>query len=409
MLLIKQQATRSVSLKESVPLKQIHVDARLRSFAADVTLTQVFQNDESVPIEAVYCFPVEENAAVYAFVARIDNEREIVAELKEKKTAQKEYTEALAQGHGAYLFEQDEASNDIFVVSVGALQPGSECCITISYVSELDLLHFDEKPTIRFVIPTTIAPRYSPAETGITSPVNNVYAQCMYLNVPSNWNKTNLTTCTQTIEIFVKRYSLLGYENMSHHLWRIPGGGGIPVSTLEFETVRVVSALNGSISVYVTDKQGVACLPYIRENEYRLKQKIFTNTAFDFEYIFKVITDNNRQYLNSNQCVILMGSSQGTYLLQRYIHITKDNEQVDEVILDSILLTDITRLIHRDKYLNYIFCIYLHVVHKMTKIINDTFTSTHVMSDIYCRIQQTQILEYPTKKTKLPVLLLHDI
>ncbi|CAF3638431.1 unnamed protein product [Rotaria sp. Silwood1] len=191
MLLIKQQATRSVSLKESVPLKQIHVNARLRSFAADVTLTQVFQNDESVPIEAVYCFPVEENAAVYAFVARIDNEREIVAELKEKKTAQKEYTEALAQGHGAYLFEQDEASNDIFVVSVGAyvvhllnmlsilvllyyflcrLQPGSECCITISYVSELDLLHFDEKPTIRFVIPTTIAPRYSPAETGITSP-----------------------------------------------------------------------------------------------------------------------------------------------------------------------------------------------------------------------------------------------
>ncbi|CAF4991884.1 unnamed protein product [Rotaria sp. Silwood1] len=146
-----------------------------------------------------------------------------------------------------------------------------------------------------------------------------------------------------------------------------------------------------------------------QENEYRLKQKIFTNTAFDFEYIFKVITDNNRQYLNSNQCVILMGSSQGTYLLQRYIHITKDNEQVDEVILDSILLTDITRLIHRDKYLNYIFCIYLHVVHKMTKIINDTFTSTHVMSDIYCRIQQTQILVYPTKKTKLPVLLLHGI
>jgi hypothetical protein len=26
----------------------------------------------------------------------------------------------LAQGHGAYLFEQDEASNDIFIVSVEA-------------------------------------------------------------------------------------------------------------------------------------------------------------------------------------------------------------------------------------------------------------------------------------------------
>jgi hypothetical protein len=68
----------------------------------------------------LFSFPVEENAAIYAFVARIDDEREIVAELKEKKTAQQEYTQALAQGHGAYLLEQDEASNDIFIMSVGA-------------------------------------------------------------------------------------------------------------------------------------------------------------------------------------------------------------------------------------------------------------------------------------------------
>jgi von Willebrand factor A domain-containing protein 5 len=138
----------------------------------------------------LFSFPVEVNAAIYAFIARIDDEREIVAELKEKKTAQREYTEALAQGHGAYLLEQDEASNDIFIVSVGAyvtiffpieypvhfimfssrLQPGSQCRITISYVSELDLLHSSKKPTIRFVIPTTIAPRYSPSHGGIASP-----------------------------------------------------------------------------------------------------------------------------------------------------------------------------------------------------------------------------------------------
>lgn len=46
----------------------------------------------------------------------------------------------------------------------------------------------------------------------------------------------------------------------------------------------------------------------------------------------------------------------------------------------------------------------------------NTFASTHVMSDIYCPIQQTNLLGYPTdlfyrkypiKKTKLPVLLLH--
>lgn len=46
----------------------------------------------------------------------------------------------------------------------------------------------------------------------------------------------------------------------------------------------------------------------------------------------------------------------------------------------------------------------------------NTFASTHVMPDIYCPIQQTGVLgyptdqfyrKYPTKKTQLPVLLLH--
>ncbi|CAF5038932.1 unnamed protein product, partial [Rotaria sp. Silwood1] len=120
MLCIKQEVTSSTASDKIVPLKQVRVDAKLRSFAADVIITQVFQNDESVPVEAVYCFPIEENAAIYGFVARIDDEREIVAEIKEKKAAQQEYTQALAQGHGAFLLEQDEVSNDIFTISVGA-------------------------------------------------------------------------------------------------------------------------------------------------------------------------------------------------------------------------------------------------------------------------------------------------
>ncbi|CAF5029096.1 unnamed protein product [Rotaria sp. Silwood1] len=145
---------------------QFSYDIILTSIQNNNTLPlsiNVFQNDESVPVEAVYCFPIEENAAIYGFVARIDDEREIVAEIKEKNAAQQEYTQALAQGYGAYLLEQDEASNDIFTISVGALKPGSQCHITISYVSELDLLHSSKKPTIRFVVPTTIAPRYSPS------------------------------------------------------------------------------------------------------------------------------------------------------------------------------------------------------------------------------------------------------
>lgn len=194
----------------------------------------------------------------------------------------------------------------------------------------------------------------------------------MYLNVPINWNTANLTNCTQTIEIFVKRYFLAGYQNLSHHVWRIPGGGGIPVSTLEFEAVSVVSALNGSVSICVTDKRGVgnssliecptsivknftACIPYIKENEYRLKQNTYTNTAHDLEYVLNVVMGKNRENLNANQRVVLMASSQGTYLIQRYLYVTQNTEQVDAVILDSVLPTDIARLVNGDKYLNYMF------------------------------------------------------
>jgi len=102
-------------------------------------------------------------------------------------------------------------------------------------------------------------------------------------------------------------------------------------------------------------KNLTACLPFIQENQYRLKQNTFTNTAHDLEYILNVVMGKNRENLQSNQRVILMASSQGTYLIQRYLYVTENAEQVDAVILDSVLPTDITRLVNGDKYLNYIF------------------------------------------------------
>ncbi|CAF3345041.1 unnamed protein product, partial [Rotaria sp. Silwood2] len=169
MLQIKQYSAFSTRQPEQqyVPLKQVSVEAYIKTFAADVTIKQIFRNDETTPIEAVYCFPIEEQAAIYSFVARIDD-REIVAQLKEKKEAQRAYNDALQQGHGAYLLEQDEKSQDNFIISVGALPAGKECHISISYVSELDLIQNGSR--IRLVVPTTIAPRYNPNKGSISLP-----------------------------------------------------------------------------------------------------------------------------------------------------------------------------------------------------------------------------------------------
>ncbi|CAF2642334.1 unnamed protein product [Rotaria sp. Silwood2] len=144
-----------------IPLKNVNIHSTIRSFAADVRVTQIFRNDETTPIEAVYCFPIEEQAAIYAF---------------KRKQHKKDYTEALEQGHGAYLMEQDEKSQDNFIINVGALPPSKECTITVSYMTELDLI---QGSIIRFVVPTTIAPRYNPERSGIASPTgtNAQYVQ----------------------------------------------------------------------------------------------------------------------------------------------------------------------------------------------------------------------------------------
>ena len=42
-----------------VPLRHVSAEAWIHSFAADVILTQVYENQERNPIEAIYVFPIE--------------------------------------------------------------------------------------------------------------------------------------------------------------------------------------------------------------------------------------------------------------------------------------------------------------------------------------------------------------
>ena len=67
---------------------------------------QVYTNENDSPIEAKYVFPLDDMAAVCGFEAFI-NDKHIVGEVKEKETAHKEYKEAVSQGHGAYLMDEE--------------------------------------------------------------------------------------------------------------------------------------------------------------------------------------------------------------------------------------------------------------------------------------------------------------
>ncbi len=141
----------------AVPLVGVSARAEIRDNACRVVLSQRFRNDETQPIEAVYKFPLEEGAAVCGFEVEIDG-RLVKGRVEEREKAFEAYDEALTAGHGAYLVDEERA--DVFTASVGNLPPGKEAVLRLTTVSELPL----EGDAIRFTLPTTIAPRYAPAQ-----------------------------------------------------------------------------------------------------------------------------------------------------------------------------------------------------------------------------------------------------
>lgn len=135
---------------KQLPLKSVHVRARLFDMSAKVTIYQEYENGEEHKfIEAKYLFPLNDQATVCGFEAFI-NDKHIIGVCKEKQQAHREYREAIEQGKGAYLIDQE--SNELFKVNIGNLPPKSRCIIKITYVSELDV----QNEEIHFKLPGNV-------------------------------------------------------------------------------------------------------------------------------------------------------------------------------------------------------------------------------------------------------------
>ncbi|XP_052044605.1 von Willebrand factor A domain-containing protein 5A-like isoform X8 [Apodemus sylvaticus] len=154
--------------KKPVPLKSISVTLSINDFVAAVAATLNYENEENIPLEAVFVFPMDEDSAVYSFEALVDGKK-IVAELQDKMKAHREYEDALSQGHQAYLLEEDDYSRDVFSCNVGNLQPGAKVAITLRYVQELLL---ERDGALRYVLPAILNPRYQLTEQSGKSCLN---------------------------------------------------------------------------------------------------------------------------------------------------------------------------------------------------------------------------------------------
>lgn len=58
-LIVTQDAEGSFP---QIPLKNVKVDAQIVDFLAKVVVTQTYENDQKVPLECIYRFPLEEKS-----------------------------------------------------------------------------------------------------------------------------------------------------------------------------------------------------------------------------------------------------------------------------------------------------------------------------------------------------------
>ena len=138
------------------PLAHTSVLADVTGDIARVEVTQLYQNPTAQRLEAVYQFPLPENAAVTDMMFRI-GKRVVVSEVKKRQEARATYERAKAEGHTAALTEQERPN--LFTQSVANIPPGESVEVVIRYVHEVKF----DSGRYQFYFPTTIGPRYNPS------------------------------------------------------------------------------------------------------------------------------------------------------------------------------------------------------------------------------------------------------
>jgi Ca-activated chloride channel family protein len=141
--------------KSRCPLKHTDVQAEISGFLSRVRVTQEFDNPFKDKIEAVYTFPLPQDAAVDDMTMTIGS-RTVRGKILPREEAQAVYESAKTNGQVASLLDQERPN--IFTQSVANILPGEQIKITISYVETLKY----EKGAYEFVFPMVVGPRYIP-------------------------------------------------------------------------------------------------------------------------------------------------------------------------------------------------------------------------------------------------------
>ena len=136
------------------PLKSTQVAASVNGVIADVKVTQTYSNEGLAPINARYVFPGSTSASIHGMKISI-GDQVVVAKIKERQQAKKEFDAAKSQGKSASLLEQQRPN--VFTMSVANILPQDVVVVELHYTELL----VPTDGTYQFVYPAVVGPRYS--------------------------------------------------------------------------------------------------------------------------------------------------------------------------------------------------------------------------------------------------------
>ena len=202
------------------PLKETEVKVAINGVIADVTVIQKYANEGDRPIHGRYIFPASTRAAVHGMKMTIGS-HVIIAKIKEKEEAKKEFEQAKSAGKSASLLEQQRPN--VFSMNVANIMPKDVIEIELRYTELL----VPTAGVYEFVYPTVVGPRYSsqPAEG---APETDKWVQNPYLKegtLPKSLFRISaaLSTGLPLQEVVCPSHQAgIRYENQSTALVELP-------------------------------------------------------------------------------------------------------------------------------------------------------------------------------------------
>ena len=139
---------------DRLPLQSTRVEVAVADVVAEVSVTQVYENRGTRPINARYVFPASTRAAVHGMRMTLRNQV-IEARIQEREQAKKTFEQAKKLGKSATLLEEQRPN--VFTMNVANVMPGDRIEVALRYTELL----IPTDGVYDFTFPTVVGPRYS--------------------------------------------------------------------------------------------------------------------------------------------------------------------------------------------------------------------------------------------------------